>query len=78
MYYAAYKGESDITTFKTEKERDDWVNFKDEFSRAFNLNEDNCIFERMSITAEEAELRIKTLLHMDDEFNAGQEWYIAF
>ena len=77
MYYATYKdiGDSDIAAFQTEQERDDWVNFKDPYSKALGTNAENSTFERMVITAEEAEPRIKTMLHKEDEFNAGQEWY---
>ena len=34
MYYATYKGigMSDITVFESEQERNDWVEFKDDFS----------------------------------------------
>lgn len=77
MYYATYKdiGETDIAAFKTERERDNWVNFKDPFSQTFYINADNCTFERAAMTAEEAEKRIGTMLHKKDEFNDGQEWY---
>lgn len=78
MYYAIYKHikESDVAAFKTEQERDAWVNFKDPFSKALGVNEENCTFERMPIDTEEAELRIKGMMRRRDEFNAGQEWYI--
>ena len=77
MYYATYKniGDSDITAFKTEQERDTWVNFKDPYSKALGVTVDNCTFERMAIAAEEAEVRIKTMVHKKDEFNIGQMWY---
>ena len=77
MYYATYRniGETDIATFKTMQERDDWVNFKDPYSKALGVNIENCTFERMAISAEEAEPRIKTMLHKNDEYNVGQEWY---
>lgn len=77
MYYATYKdiGDTDIAAFKTEQERDYWVNFKDPFSQTFYVNADNCTFERVAMTAEEAEQRIGTMLHKKDEFNDGQEWY---
>lgn len=77
MYYATYKdiGDTDIAAFKTEQERDYWVNFKDPFSQTFYVYADNCTFERVAMTAEEAEQRIGTMLHKKDEFNDGQEWY---
>lgn len=78
MYYATYKkiGDSDIAVFKTEQERDDWVNFKDQYSKALNVNAENCTFERMSISSETAERRMKQMLHKKDDFNPEQAWYI--
>lgn len=77
MYYATYKGigESDIAAFKTEKERNEWVNFKDPYSKTLGVNAENSTFERAVMSAEKAEQRIGTMLHRVDEFNAGQEWY---
>ncbi len=77
MYYATYKdiGETDITAFKTEQECDNWVNFKDQYSKALGVDAANSTFERVAITAEEAEKRIGTMLHKKDEFNDRQEWY---
>ena len=77
MYFATFKniGETDIAAFATEQERNDWVNFRDPYSKAFGVNSENCTFERMVIPAEEAEQRIGTMLHKKDEFNVGQEWY---
>lgn len=77
MYYATYKniGETDIASFKTEQERNDWVNFKDPYSKAFGVNAENSTFDRTVLAAEEAEPRIKNMLHKEDEFNDGQEWY---
>lgn len=77
MYYATYKniGETDIAAFHTEQERDDWVNFKDPYSKALGVDAANSTFERVAMTAEEAEQRIGIMLHKKDEFNAGQEWY---
>lgn len=77
MYYATYKdiGDTDIAAFQTEQERDDWVNFLDPYSKALGADAENSTFERVPIAVEEAEPRIKTMLHKKDEFNAGQEWY---
>lgn len=77
MYYATYKniGETDIAAFQTELERDDWVNFKDPYSKALGVDAANSTFERVTMTAEEAMQRIETMLHKEDKFNAGQEWY---
>ena len=73
-FYATYKniGESDIAVFQTEQERDNWVNFKDSYSKTLGATSENCTFERVAMTAKEAETRIKTMLHKKDEFTAGQ------
>lgn len=78
MYYATYKdiGETDIAAFQTEQERDDWVNFKDEFSKIFGTDKDNCTFKRKKLSTKVAEQKIKNRLHKKDCFNIGQEWYI--
>lgn len=77
MYYATYKdiGETDIAAFQAKQERDDWVNFKDPFSKALGIDVANSTFERVTMTAEEAAQRIGTMLHKKDEFNTRQEWY---
>ena len=79
MYYATYKdvGDCDIAAFQTKQDRDDWVKFKDPYSNAIGASVGNSTFERKAISAEEAEMRIKTMLHIKDEFNDGQEWYCA-
>lgn len=80
MYYATFKdiGDSDILVFKTEKERDDWVNFKDRFSELYGISPQNAIFQRMSLDSGIAEERIKDkivpMLHTYDEVT-GQEIY---
>lgn len=79
-FYATFKniGVSDIAAFQTEQERDDWVNFKDPYSKALGVDAANSTFERTAMTSEEAEQRIGTMLHRKDEFNARQEWYIGY
>ena len=46
MFYAKFREieNSDIAEFQTEQERDEWVNFQDEFSRDFGTTLDNCVF----------------------------------
>lgn len=63
--------------FHTEQERNDWVNFKDEYSLAFGANKDNSSFERIPLDSGIAKKRIKTMLHKKDGFNDKQEWYIC-
>lgn len=79
-FYATYDniGESDIAVFQTERERDNRVNFKDPYSKALGATSENSTFERKAISSEEAELRIGTMLHREDEFNTGQEWYVGY
>ena len=50
MYYATFKGlkKGDIAEFNTKQERDNWVNFKDDFSVFVDNAPDNCVFERMA------------------------------
>lgn len=61
MYYARYgETEEEIVGFPTKQQRDDWVNFKDEFSLAVGTTLENCIFTRMALQADEAEHIIKS------------------
>ncbi len=61
MYYARYgETEEEFVGFPTKQQRDDWVNFKDEFSLAVGTTSENCIFTRMAVPAEEAEYIIKS------------------
>lgn len=78
MYYATYEGigDSDIAAFRDKRERDDWVNFKDPYSKALGMTSDNCTFKRIPLKRVKAEKRIKTMLHIKDEFNINQEWYV--
>ena len=80
MYYATFKdiGQSDVAAFKTEKERDDWVNFQDPLSLILKSDKDNCTFQRMAVTEDEVSdiLNSPTTLHIIDECNDRQEWFI--
>lgn len=77
-YYATFKGIglSDIAVFKSKKDRDNWVNFQDPYSKALGSNSTNCTFDRMAISSSEAEKRIKTMRHTEDLFNADIAWYV--
>ena len=60
LYYARYgETEEEIVGFPTKQQRDDWVNFKDEFSLTVGTTLENCIFTRMALSTEEAEHIIK-------------------
>lgn len=54
-YYARFEEtKAEVFAFSTEQERDQWVNYQDEYSRTFGVNsEDN--FKRIAITPEQAE-----------------------
>lgn len=81
MFYAKFRGikNSDIAEFKTEQERDEWVNFQDEFSRDFGTTLDNCVFEREKLTNENEIKNIilsKNVLTEPDEFLPYITWYV--
>ena len=54
-FYAKFKESNfEFYVFNSRKERDDWVNYQDEFSRDMGTTPENAFFKRMVITAEEA------------------------
>lgn len=80
-YYAKFKEtENEIIVFATKQERDDWVNFKDEFSVTNGCTSENSSFERMPLTTKEATYIIKskglTLYYDKDSFGVAREIYI--
>lgn len=81
MFYAKFKGieNSDVAEFQTEQERDEWVNFQDEFSRDFNTTSDNCVFEREKLTDEEVIHSVVNNVNIQitqDEFLPYIKWYL--
>lgn len=81
MYYATYKGigESDVTAFETQEERDKWVNFQDQFSVDFHTTPENCVFEREALTDESiinAVITDETIPKVEDQYNPNQIWYL--
>lgn len=61
-YYARFKEtKEEIIAFPTQKQRDDWVNFRDDFSLATKNNAEITTFQRMPLTKGQAEYIIKTL-----------------
>ena len=55
-YYAIYDELDtieEVFVFDTAADRDEWVNFQDEFSVDTNTTADNCIFQRKAVTADE-------------------------
>lgn len=80
-YYATYQniGQSDIAVFGTEKERDEWVNFQDPFSKSLGVNPDDATFQRVAIDKKEAERLIKkhkNVLPRKDDFDPNLSWYM--
>ena len=81
MYYATFKGigESDIVEFKTAKERDDWVNFRDETSRILGITPNNCTFEREVLNDKNIIDEVThdpSIQHYTDIYDKNQVWYI--
>ena len=61
-FYARYKEtKEEIIAFPTQEQRDDWVNFKDEFSLATKNNAEITTFQRIPLTRRQANYIIKTL-----------------
>lgn len=55
FFFAKFKeNNNEIIIFKTQEERDDWVNFKDDFSKDMGTKPENAVFQRMAITNERA------------------------
>ena len=55
MYYAKFTETScEVLAFKTKAERNNWVEFKDEFSVAAGSTPCNATFQRESITSRDA------------------------
>lgn len=80
-YYATFKGikNSDISEFKTEQERDDWVNFRDPFSIYVGNTPENCIFERMELNDEstiDSVVKNKNIPTVQDESLPEVKWYL--
>lgn len=81
MYYATYKGIgiSDITAFESEQERNDWVEFKDDFSLLCGVTKENSTFERQILTNKREIERVvnnKKIQKIIDTYNPKQWWFI--
>lgn len=60
-YYARFKeSKAEIIVFNTEKQRDDWVNFRDSFSLSHNNDKRVSTFQRIPLTENQAKYIIKT------------------
>jgi hypothetical protein len=81
MFYAKFKGieNSDVAEFQTEQQRDEWVNFQDEFSRDFDTTVDNCVFGREKLTNEDeikSVVENKNIPTAQDEILPYIKWYL--
>lgn len=81
MYYATYKGIgiSDITAFESEQERNDWVEFKDDFSLLCGVTKENSTFERQILTNKREIERVvnnKKIKKIVDTYNQKQWWFL--
>lgn len=81
MYYATYKGIgiSDITAFESEQERNDWVEFKDDFSLLCGVTKENSTFERQILTNKREIERVvnnKKIKKIIDTYNPKQLWFL--
>ena len=77
--YEVFGTTQEIAVFETEQERDDWVNFRDQFSRDMGNSPDDCFFPRRKLATATAirkitQTRDKSLVI--DEINPNQQWYL--
>lgn len=77
--YEVFGTTQEIAVFETEQERDDWVNFRDQFSRDMGNSPDDCFFQRRKLSTKTAirkitQTRDKSLVI--DEINPNQQWYL--
>lgn len=61
-FYARFKqNKEEIIAFPTQEQRDDWVNFRDEFSQSTHNTAETATFQRIPLTERQANYIIKTL-----------------
>lgn len=77
--YELFGTTQEIAVFDTEQERDDWVNFRDQFSRDMGNTPDDCFFPRRKLSTATAirtitKTRDKSLV--PDIINPNQKWYL--
>lgn len=79
-FYATYKEAHEaLIMFKTRKERDDWVDFKDEVSLALGRTAEDATFQRVAVSNKVAEQivgsrRIHIENYIQDEFLDNAMW----
>lgn len=82
-FYAIHKEIHDeVAIFNTEKERDEWVDFKDQLSIDLGINPEDPIFHREKITEEEADAYTCGNIYdrgtyIDDCYNDNMKWTAA-
>ena len=81
MYYATYKGIglSDVTVFESEQERNNWVDYKDDFSLLCGVTKENSTFERQILSDKreiEKVVNNKKIKKIIDTYNPKQWWYL--
>ena len=76
-YYARFEEtRAEVFAFPTEQERNQWVNYQDEYSRTFGVNsEDN--FKRIAITSEQAEEIIERFALIKVQPDEMDEFYFG-
>lgn len=77
--YEVFGTTQEIAVFETEQERDDWVNFRDQFSRDMGNSPDDCFLPRQKLSVATAistitQTRNKSLVK--DQINPNQQWYL--
>lgn len=82
MYFARFKMDgfmdqyADIAVFETERERDEWLNFEDEFTKAFGIDtKEDHEFDRIIVSEEEAKSIIEFDDLVTDKVNPRIKWY---
>ncbi len=79
FYYAGYEETNkQVARFETEAQRDAWVQYQDEMSKALGATKDNATFSRVSLTPEQAETVTKKQHYKSkDEYTPGLVWLVA-
>ena len=68
-YYAKYVELNDaVAVFDTEEERDEWVQYKDEFSVAVNATTENAFEQRTALTEDEARRLTCDRIYCEERF----------
>lgn len=83
FYYATFKeAPCDIIAFQKERDRNEWVTFKDLISLMTGTSFENCFFTRISLTEYEATMILGNKLQcqdgfIDDEILSDAKWIFS-